>query len=112
MAAAANHRCQRLGRATLQCQLCQGTHQILLETGLPPAAGDRDYRDALVRDFNRALATLRQIKALGIRIAMDDFGTGYSSLSNLRAFPFNKIKIVGLGLVISCIGEVIGAFGR
>jgi len=47
------------------------------------------------RDFNRALTTLRQIKALGIRIAMDDFGTGYSSLSNLRAFPFDKIKIDG-----------------
>ncbi|MET7243668.1 EAL domain-containing protein, partial [Methylobacterium sp. EM32] len=31
--------------------------------------------------------------AMGVRIAMDDFGTGYSSLSNLRAFPFDKIKI-------------------
>ena len=50
---------------------------------------------ALIRDFNRALATLRQLKALGVRIAMDDFGTGYSSLSNLRAFPFDKIKIDG-----------------
>ena len=36
---------------------------------------------------------VRQLKALGVRIAMDDFGTGYSSLSNLRAFPFDKIKI-------------------
>src|ERR1700724_2552170 len=27
---------------------------------------------------------------------MDDFGTGYSSLSNLRAFPFDKIKIDGM----------------
>ena len=50
---------------------------------------------ALIRDLNRALATLRQLKALGVRIAMDDFGTGYSSLSNLRAFPFDKIKIDG-----------------
>jgi diguanylate cyclase len=40
----------------------------------------------------RALATLNRIKVLGVRIAMDDFGTGYS-LSNLRAFPFDKIKI-------------------
>jgi EAL domain-containing protein (putative c-di-GMP-specific phosphodiesterase class I) len=48
-----------------------------------------------VRDLNRALATLRRIKMLGVRIAMDDFGTGYSSLSNLRAFPFDKIKIDG-----------------
>jgi EAL domain-containing protein (putative c-di-GMP-specific phosphodiesterase class I) len=50
---------------------------------------------ALIRDLDRALATLRQLKALGIRIAMDDFGTGYSSLSNLRAFPFDKIKVDG-----------------
>ena len=50
---------------------------------------------ALVRDLHRALATLRRIKILGVRIAMDDFGTGYSSLSNLRAFPFDKIKIDG-----------------
>jgi diguanylate cyclase (GGDEF)-like protein/PAS domain S-box-containing protein len=71
-------------------------HQILLETGLPPHRLEIEITEtALVRDFNRALATLRQIKALGIRIAMDDFGTGYSSLSNLRAFPFDKIKIDG-----------------
>ncbi|HYI26693.1 MAG TPA: EAL domain-containing protein, partial [Bradyrhizobium sp.] len=69
-------------------------HQILLQTGLPPRRLEIEITEtALVRDFNRALATLRQIKALGIRIAMDDFGTGYSSLSNLRAFPFDKIKI-------------------
>jgi diguanylate cyclase (GGDEF)-like protein/PAS domain S-box-containing protein len=71
-------------------------HQILLETGLPPHRLEIEITEtALVRDFNRALATLRQVKALGIHIAMDDFGTGYSSLSNLRAFPFNKIKIDG-----------------
>ena len=55
----------------------------------------RGPQTALVRDLNRALATLRRIKMLGVRIAMDDFGTGYSSLSNLRAFPFDKIKIDG-----------------
>ena len=74
----------------------QELHQILLETGLPPRRLEIEITEtALVRDFNRALATLRQIKALGVRIAMDDFGTGYSSLSNLRAFPFDKIKIDG-----------------
>jgi diguanylate cyclase (GGDEF)-like protein/PAS domain S-box-containing protein len=72
----------------------QELHQILLETGLPARRLEIEITEtALVRDFNRALTTLRLIKALGIRIAMDDFGTGYSSLSNLRAFPFDKIKI-------------------
>jgi diguanylate cyclase (GGDEF)-like protein/PAS domain S-box-containing protein len=74
----------------------QELHQILLETGLSPRRLEIEITEtALVRDINRALATLRQIKALGVRIAMDDFGTGYSSLSNLRAFPFDKIKIDG-----------------
>ena len=74
----------------------QELHQILLETGLPPRRLEIEITEtALVRDFNRTLSMLRQIKALGICIAMDDFGTGYSSLSNLRAFPFDRIKIDG-----------------
>ena len=69
-------------------------HEILFETGLPPQRLELEITEtALVRDLHRALATLRRIKMLGVRIAMDDFGTGYSSLSNLRAFPFDKIKI-------------------
>jgi diguanylate cyclase (GGDEF)-like protein/PAS domain S-box-containing protein len=72
----------------------QDLHQILLDTGLPPHRLEIEITEtALVRDFNRTLTMLRQIKALGVGIAMDDFGTGYSSLSNLRAFPFDRIKI-------------------
>ncbi|MGZ5864212.1 MAG: bifunctional diguanylate cyclase/phosphodiesterase [Xanthobacteraceae bacterium] len=71
-------------------------HEILFETGLTPGRLELKITEtALVRDLHRALATLRRIKMLGVRIAMDDFGTGYSSLSNLRAFPFDKIKIDG-----------------
>jgi diguanylate cyclase (GGDEF)-like protein/PAS domain S-box-containing protein len=71
-------------------------HEVLFETGLSPGRLELEVTEtALVRDLNRALATLRRIKILGVRIAMDDFGTGYSSLSNLRAFPFDKIKIDG-----------------
>ena len=71
-------------------------HEILFETGLKPERLELEITEtALVRDLDRALATLRRVKLLGVRIAMDDFGTGYSSLSNLRAFPFDKIKIDG-----------------
>ncbi|GLK75461.1 diguanylate cyclase [Methylopila jiangsuensis] len=69
-------------------------HALLLETGLPPTRLEVEITEtALIRDFLRTLTALRRLKALGVRIAMDDFGTGYSSLSNLRAFPFDKIKI-------------------
>jgi diguanylate cyclase (GGDEF)-like protein/PAS domain S-box-containing protein len=71
-------------------------HEILLQTGMPARRLELEITEtALVRDLDRALAALRQLKALGLRIAMDDFGTGYSSLSNLRAFPFDKIKVDG-----------------
>jgi predicted signal transduction protein with EAL and GGDEF domain len=39
------------------------------------------------------LATLHQLRELGVKISMDNFGTGYCSLSYLRSFPFDKIKI-------------------
>jgi diguanylate cyclase (GGDEF)-like protein len=69
-------------------------HEILLDTGLKPSRLEVEITEtALVKDINRAVTTLRQIKALGVEIAMDDFGTGYSSLANLRAFPFSKIKV-------------------
>ncbi|TQL81186.1 EAL domain-containing protein [Delftia sp. HK171] len=70
--------------------------EILNETKLAPRRLELEITEtALVRDPARALITLRELKEIGLRIAMDDFGTGYSSLSNLRAFPFDKIKIDG-----------------
>ena len=69
-------------------------HEILIETGLPPSRLELEITEtALAQDFTTALNTLRRLKTLGVRIAMDDFGTGYSSLYNLRAFPFDKLKI-------------------
>jgi diguanylate cyclase len=74
--------------------LAQLVHEILLQTGLSPNLLELEITESsLIEDPNRALNTLRQMKTLGVRIAMDDFGTGHSSLSNLRAFPFDKIKI-------------------
>jgi diguanylate cyclase (GGDEF)-like protein/PAS domain S-box-containing protein len=69
-------------------------HQVLVQTGLSPERLELEITEGvLIGDFTRALATLRRLKALGVRIAMDDFGTGYSSLSYLQSFPFDKIKI-------------------
>ncbi len=67
---------------------------MLEKTGLDPARLEIEITEtALIRNMARALNNLRRIKELGVKIAMDDFGTGYSSLSNLRAFPFDKIKV-------------------
>jgi diguanylate cyclase (GGDEF)-like protein/PAS domain S-box-containing protein len=67
---------------------------ILLETGLDPQRLEIEITEGvLIEDFARATSILRQIKNLGVHVAMDDFGTGYSSLSYLQSFPFDRIKI-------------------
>ena len=79
-----------------QADFCQLVREVLVMSGLSPQRLEIEITEtALIRDLVRALTTLRQLKAMGVRIAMDDFGTGYASLSNLHAFPFDKIKIDG-----------------
>jgi diguanylate cyclase (GGDEF)-like protein len=48
---------------------------------------------ALMEDPEEAMATLNQLRALGVTLSVDDFGTGYSSLSQLRKLPVQELKI-------------------
>ena len=67
---------------------------ILNETGLPAGRLELEITEGvLIEDFDRGIALLGKLKALGVRISMDDFGSGYSSLTYLQAFPFDKLKI-------------------
>jgi EAL domain-containing protein (putative c-di-GMP-specific phosphodiesterase class I) len=66
----------------------------LAAAGLAPERLELEITEAvLLEDDEATIATLHQLRALGVRVCMDDFGIGYSSLSYLRKFPFDKIKI-------------------
>lgn len=47
----------------------------------------------VMQDTAQNLATLSELKRLGVRLSLDDFGTGYSSLSYLTRFPIDQLKI-------------------
>jgi EAL domain-containing protein (putative c-di-GMP-specific phosphodiesterase class I) len=66
----------------------------LREAGLSASRLELEITETvMLQDAGATLATLHQLRSLGIRIAMDDFGTGYSSLNYLMRFPFDRIKI-------------------
>ncbi len=77
-----------------QRDLAESVRAVLAGSGLAPWRLELEITEGiLIDDAERALAMLRELKALGVSIALDDFGTGYSSLSYLRRFPFDKLKI-------------------
>ena len=64
------------------------------ESGMSPHKLQLEITESvLLQNTFTTLATLHELRKMGVQIALDDFGTGYSSLSYLRSFPFDKIKI-------------------
>ncbi|OHB30449.1 MAG: hypothetical protein A2X79_03410 [Desulfuromonadaceae bacterium GWB2_53_15] len=77
-----------------QEDLVERVAQALLDSGLEARYLEIEIIESLVmHDVERVSTILKELKVLGVQLAMDDFGTGYSSLSYLKRFPFDKLKI-------------------
>jgi diguanylate cyclase (GGDEF)-like protein/PAS domain S-box-containing protein len=82
------------GRQLRHPELVKDVGRVLQETGLEPGSlGLEITESVLVEDELSTLATLRELKCLGIKLMIDDFGTGYSSLSYLKRLPADFLKI-------------------
>ena len=81
-------------RQLVEPDLGQLVSDVLEETGLDPGLLILEITEtALMRNVQKAVAALAELRQLGVQLALDDFGTGYSSLSHLRQFPIDTIKI-------------------
>ena len=68
--------------------------RALAETGIDPARIELEITETvLLEQSEEAVAALRRLKRMGVRIVLDDFGTGWSSLSYLKRFPLDGLKI-------------------
>jgi diguanylate cyclase (GGDEF)-like protein/PAS domain S-box-containing protein len=69
--------------------------EVLGESEIDPASLQLEITEgAMLNDgMYSTERTLRNLKRMGIQLAIDDFGMGYSSLSYLRRFPVDFLKI-------------------
>ncbi len=66
----------------------------LESSGLDPKLLELEITEnTLLEDADACARSLRELKALGVRLVLDDFGTGYSSLSSLRQLTIDALKI-------------------
>jgi diguanylate cyclase (GGDEF)-like protein/PAS domain S-box-containing protein len=68
--------------------------RLLGEIGLDAGCLELEVTESSVmKNTEIAISTLRELKAMGIKISIDDFGSGYSSLSYLKHLPIDVLKI-------------------
>jgi EAL domain-containing protein (putative c-di-GMP-specific phosphodiesterase class I) len=68
--------------------------EVLAETGLKPELLVLEITESLLpEDGDEMVTRLKELKKLGVQVAVDDFGTGYSALSRLQAYPVDILKI-------------------
>jgi len=82
------------GRQIAEGSLVESVARALEESGLAPARLELELTETvLMDDIDGHVALMREVKELGVSLALDDFGKGYSSLSYLHRFPIDRIKI-------------------
>lgn len=75
-------------------ELVEEVRKVLADTGLEASALELEITESTLMVRTEAgIGTLRELRALGVRLVLDDFGTGYSSLAYLRELPLDMIKI-------------------
>ena len=82
------------GRHLQQGNLVEDVRNALEISGLDPGSLVIELTEStIMQNTDVNLERFRELKALGIRLAIDDFGVGYSSLSYLHRFPIDILKI-------------------
>lgn len=67
---------------------------ILKQSGMPANMLELEITESMVmKDPDRAVGVMEDLRAMGVRISIDDFGTGHSSLGYLKRFPINQLKV-------------------
>jgi diguanylate cyclase (GGDEF)-like protein/PAS domain S-box-containing protein len=77
-----------------QRDLVETVRTVLADSGLAPAALQLEITEsAAMQNLDLTMKVLRELREMGVGVAVDDFGTGQSSLTYLKHFPIDTVKI-------------------
>ncbi len=81
-------------RQFLDQYLVDKISRILADTPLDADGLALEITEGIVmEDVDLTIKTLRDLRGMGLYLAIDDFGKGYSSFSYLKRFPIDALKI-------------------
>ena len=81
-------------RQFMQKDLIGSLAKIIEASELDPQQLELEVTESLIMHNAEAfVATLHELRAIGIKLAIDDFGTGYSSLNYLKQLPVDRLKV-------------------
>lgn len=66
---------------------------IFEEENVDPRRFEIEITESVMLDIEQSARIIRELKALGLRIAIDDFGAGYSSLNVVKNVEIDTLKI-------------------
>jgi EAL domain-containing protein (putative c-di-GMP-specific phosphodiesterase class I) len=67
--------------------------KILKEVGVEPHYLELEITESVMLDVEGSSQVIKELKEVGVKIAIDDFGAGYSSLNVIKHVSIDSLKI-------------------
>ncbi len=77
----------------LDKRFVDSVQELLTRHALPPSCFEIELTENVLQTGRHTIEALRQLRAIGVGVALDDFGNGYSSLASLEQLPLTRVKL-------------------
>lgn len=82
------------GRQFKDREVVKLVYDVIEETGINPKNLELEITETIaLDDIEYTIATIHELKKIGVNFSLDDFGTGYSSMNYLKRLPVSNLKI-------------------
>ncbi len=82
------------GRQFKDREIVRIVYDVIEETGINPNNLELEITESIaLDDIEYTIATIQELRKVGVKFSLDDFGTGYSSMNYLKRLPVNNLKI-------------------